>query len=1117
MESEKNNIIDDLDDKINLLFDYIYNSGTKNCFSVDKIKLGHIGIDDIKISYPTQDNEMEYYNKIKNSILDGRFKLLSYDEKNHQLLFKKYSNQFSVNVKVSFYHNETSINTMESSVNNDSLFSYLLSEVVLRKKSKHILLPLLNLDAKFEDIEKYIMDDPCHEKIKNAIMNNEIVDTCCLQIREHFFRTTNLEDFLNENKCSYKNLLFQIIHTLAVIQKEFPDFRHNQLIPKNVMLYLKKNSKSYTEYEGFKDDKFYLPNEGFDIKITNFENSIIPKHYGLFNAKDNNIKFSDKLNPYYDLFTFLNDLLEGMTKMSRYNNSCDNKTKLFLDKIIPPQIRGLDNKNFNKNIIIAQPFELLYDSFFDEYRKKPENNEMEETFVNHQYLTNKFKTYMDSDNYSELGKQNKIKSNFTIMSNKSKEFSGKRIINKDDNPKLKDNKIMKQVRKLKGGDDTQNTRIENPPYKNERNNPFVSNDQRETFKKRAAEVPTMTPPVLLEQKVYDTSRKPPEKPVFPPSFIPLYDQDGTVANQLLPYSKVINQPPVQKVYNVSLTNPLAGQTTLNRIYEDVLPGQPFSFSSLTIFERRQMIDFLRNNMLENVDGEEMTILGGRKSLLSHLKMLDVNPYTTNKNPYIDLPRNFLLYRSGYPIRFDDKTKNINLAKNSMGLNLRMYMLTIGDLRCKTINNNINSDNFDLWREIKYYDWVKDIIGRKVSPNFIAPVLYKIDSQSKIDWKQLDLLRSKGVPNDTIKELIDNQKKINESHNLIKQGGLLKMMPWTVKNIKVDTKDTKPVDKEDLTDNSGKALILLTESPTSSFNQWASSIYDSFGTVKKMISTGYHSPDIWRAILFQLVYTCAILQKKELYFANMSLDNNFYIKDIFSDSNAIGSWIYKVNDIEYYIPNYGHILMFDSKYADVETDSSLIKKSIDKEQKYKINSPKLYSKNNIDTNLTTLIYNQFKSIINPDNFGHSFKLKGGVVPDKEILDLLKLMYDHNEPTFDITVFIQKYFMNFTHNRIGTLLYKSEKDNINMYYKPNFEKGKLLVWQERYQEFKWVLCVSDSSPSLKKKIITKDKDNLVEIEVFTNSLYSHPDNISPEATKGFKYDESHIYERYNINDL
>ena len=77
--------------------------------------------------------------------------------------------------------------------------------------------------------------------------------------------------------------MFQIIHTLIVLQNEFIGFRHNNLILNNIFVYIKKNENTYTEYEGFKNDKFYLPNFGFDIKITNFEKSIIPKYYKIDN------------------------------------------------------------------------------------------------------------------------------------------------------------------------------------------------------------------------------------------------------------------------------------------------------------------------------------------------------------------------------------------------------------------------------------------------------------------------------------------------------------------------------------------------------------------------------------------------------------------------------------------------------------------------------------------------------------------------------------------------------------------------------------------------------------------------------------------------------------------
>ena len=44
-----------LDDKIYLLYDYLYNLNTTNSYIIDKIKLGHIGIDDIKLNLSDDD------------------------------------------------------------------------------------------------------------------------------------------------------------------------------------------------------------------------------------------------------------------------------------------------------------------------------------------------------------------------------------------------------------------------------------------------------------------------------------------------------------------------------------------------------------------------------------------------------------------------------------------------------------------------------------------------------------------------------------------------------------------------------------------------------------------------------------------------------------------------------------------------------------------------------------------------------------------------------------------------------------------------------------------------------------------------------------------------------
>ena len=1100
------NIEYNLDEKINLIYDFLYNTSSKNCYSIDKLTLGKIGINDIKFSFPDNiEDENDMYDINKKDVFNGKFKLLQFDEEMKQITLKKYSNQFPVTIKISFYDNKDKINSFDSLINNDSLFSYLFSLLVLNKKTKHILLPIMNIDIMYSDIEPIINDEITRTILNVALQNNEIINKGCMQIREHFFKTQTLENYLKENACSYKILIFQVLHTLAVMQKEHDGFRHNNLKLKNILIYLKKDSDSHTEYT-FNDVKYYVPNSGFDIKITNFEYSIIPKHHGLINLTNPKIKFADKINPYYDIYVFLNDLLEGTTLMATLSESskCDEQTKKFLEKVIPISLRGKNHDNFTKNLIVTTPEELLADDYFDQFKNKVSNKSVEETITNHVYLTgNKISTFMDSDNYSTLGNQNKIISKSFIMKNT-------RTI-----------KLEYDFRKTQvGGNDI----VETKPFKTERNTPFVSNDQRDTFKKRSTENPTREPPIILEQKVYDTSQRPAGKPQFPPSFIPLYGQDGDATNHLLPYSRVINQPPIQKVYNINLANPMGDHTSINRVFEDMIPGSPFTLSALTLYERKQLVDYLRNNILESADGEEMTITGGKNSLLSYMKIMDINPYTIKKNPYLDLPRNFLLYRAAYPVRFDEKTKTIGIAKSSMGINVRMYMMSLGDLRCKTIGN-VTPNNFDLWREIKYYDWVREnIVKQKISPNFISPILYKIDSESRIDWNKLEMIKSKGIPSETYNQLKENDKLVNKKHGLHKNLGLFenllplqfrKSQEFNSKKIKEEIKKIEP-EKEDVTLNSGKVLVLLTEAPTSSFLQWCSPIYEGFGSIKKMVSVGYHSPDVWKSIIFQMVYVCAVLQEQGIYIRNLSIENNFFIKDIFTDPNSVGSWIYKVDNIEYYVHNHGYILVIDSKYVDIDYNKRLLKddtiiKPVD--QVYKMNGCIF---GDLKDEYTTEISIQFKNLIDPDNFTHAFKLKGSLKPDDSIIELLKKL--SNDTTLRIKDLIPTYFREFVHNRVGTLLLKSERENINLLSRPNYKKGNLMIHQKKYQEYIWVIYNGDmTAPSMKKKIITKDDaNNYVEMEVFGHSLFGYPENekVAPESGKHFKYDAYHIYETYTL---
>ena len=259
-----NKIYYDFIDKINLIFDFFYNINTSSCFSHYKITLGKIDINDIKFSIPSNKEDEEIYTIQKNNILEGKYKLLIFDENNNEFLFNCYNknSSYPVLIKICFYKKKNTINNLNNEINNDNLFSYILSSLVLNKKTKHILLPIINIDINFTELENIIKNDIfIYQKIKFNLNSNNITDLCCFQIRENFFKTINLIDYIKDNYCDIQVLLFQIIHTLAVIDNNYKDFKHNNLLINNILLYIKRETTSYSIYEGFKKDNFYIINK----------------------------------------------------------------------------------------------------------------------------------------------------------------------------------------------------------------------------------------------------------------------------------------------------------------------------------------------------------------------------------------------------------------------------------------------------------------------------------------------------------------------------------------------------------------------------------------------------------------------------------------------------------------------------------------------------------------------------------------------------------------------------------------------------------------------------------------------------------------------------------------
>ena len=538
---------------------------------------------------------------------------------------------------------------------------------------------------------------------------------------------------------------------------------------------------------------------------------------------------------------------------------------------------------------------------------------------------------------------------------------------------------------------------------------------------------------------------------------------------------------------------------------------------------------MRNSILDKYDGEEVTLKGGKKCLLSWIKTIDLNPYQIKQNKYEDLAFDFIIYRSAYPIRYEKASNAVKTTPTSLAFNLRIYKLTIGALDIFNNNNIVGNKKYyhHVWRDIEYYRWVDTVIKRKISPNFLNLILYVQDEKSKVGFNEIDIIKKK---KDLLKyELQKNN--IKNIYNEIVQSAttsaataataaaaaspasapslhgtttittrtitITGQETITIKTTGGPTGTTTKVEKilnvDDLMKDSTKILIALTEAPNTNILKWNSKVYHSYGTLETMIATGYHKPEVWISILFQLVYACAVMEKEQMYFNNFSLENNVFIKDIQTDGTGNSCWVYKVDNIEYFIPNYGYILVIDSKYADIElepvsnninkqykiypkdiikTDEDItfiddvlkkqIKDVLEKLHETIINNPNSNILDDTVYNKMKLIADKMKLIADKLKPGAPIApgvpiapIAGATVVDPTILDP-----DYNYKT--ISRIILDCFPEFINSKVGKILTKLEKENLSKnVFNRVINKGSILVREFNDNYYDWVLYKNDTA--------------------------------------------------------
>ena len=261
-----------------------------------------------------------------------------------------------------------------------------------------------------------------------------------------------------------------------------------------------------------------------------------------------------------------------------------------------------------------------------------------------------------------------------------------------------------------------------PEYVEPKNNPMIPNEQKRIFSQRQAEKPNIkqqtqtqsrsnpNDPILnlqlYQQKPPRRETRPnayPHPAVFYPNYVPNPFNPLEYANYIQysrGYGGGAGPIPTYNEYNININGISGSHVKTSFIMEDSMPIKNVSYAFTSLGERQIMYEFIKSNIFPKGDGYDMPIDDSNYNILSHLKFMDLNPYNSSRfyrNPYRGLPFGFLLYRSCYPIRHDQRTASTICAKNSTGINVRIYRMTEGAYKINRINKNLY--DHDLWREV----------------------------------------------------------------------------------------------------------------------------------------------------------------------------------------------------------------------------------------------------------------------------------------------------------------------------------------------------------------------------------------------------------------------------------
>ena len=159
------------------------------------------------------------------------------------------------------------------------------------------------------------------------------------------------------------------------------------------------------------------------------------------------------------------------------------------------------------------------------------------------------------------------------------------------------------------------------------------------------------------------------------------------------------------------------------------------------------------------------------------------------------------------------------------------------------------------------------------------------------------------------------------------------------------------------------------------------------------------------------------------------------------------------------------------------------------------------------------------MILPDSFIYRLKIMKGILPSQEIIELLENMAKSlNQVEYKIKDLLKEHFKEFLHNRVGTLLSKTEMNNVSLIPVRDFKKGRLAVYQERYNIYKWAIYSEPvrNNENMHKIIVKNENNKLEERSVYLATLRSYPKEmkVNLQYKDGHNMDLEKLIETYRI---